>query len=247
MTSREKKDKAISVGATLIIALAILLTLLFTGMSWNRDALAQTPRPELPEEEEEIFLDPELLNLGEENAITQDEPAPNPLGEPEKAEQNNDRLVEPGENPKPAPPKPKLVSTEKESPVKTQEPSATDKERQRITSKMAKGFSSQNGKPDGKDGKNGSGGQGEGITGFARGRVFKGCPKPSVTLQHKVTVVVDVVVDEHGNVTSATARGGASAEIRRACERAARQAKWSPKKGAGETRGSITFPITPRI
>lgn len=247
MTSREKKDKAIAGGATLLIALAVLLMLLFTTLTWDRDALAENHKIEKPEEEEEIFLDPELLNLGEENAVTHDEPAPNPLGEPEKAEKENDRLVEPGENPKPAPPKPKLVSTEKESPVKTQEPTATDKERQHITSKMAKGFSSQNGKPDGKDGKNGSGGQGEGIKGFARGRVFKGCPKPNVTLQHKVTVVVDVVVDEQGNVTSASARGGASSEIRRACERAARQAKWSPKKGAGETRGSITFPITPRI
>lgn len=85
-----------------------------------------------------------------------------------------------------------------------------------------------------------------GITGNASGRTFKGCPKPDVTLRNKTTVTVSVVIDADGNVTSAKASGGSSAAIRRACEQAARGAKWSAKKGAGETRGSITFTITPR-
>ena len=243
MTARERKDKMIAAGVTLVAALALLLFLLFTTMTWNREALAQQlTAPEEPEEEE-IFLDPELLNLGEEQSVHRDQPAPNPQGEPEPAETNNDRLVIPGENPKPAPLKEKLVSTPKESEVKTVEPKATDKERQKITSTMAKGFSSQNGKPDGKDGSAGSGGGGLGIVGSARGRVFNGCPAP----RHKLTVTVNVTVNEQGNVVSATAQGGASAEIRRACERAAMRARWSPKKGAGETRGTITFTITPRI
>lgn len=246
MTARERKDKMIAAGVTLAVALALILFLLFNSLTWNQKALVQNQ--EIPEpEEEEIFLDPQLLNLGEEEAVAHDQPAPNPQGEPEPAETDNDRLVIPGENPKPAPLKEKLVSTPKESEVKTVEPKATDKERQKITSTMAKGFSSQSGKPDGKDGSAGSGGEGLGIVGSARGRVFRGCPAPDVTLRHKLTVTVNVTVDEHGSVVSASARGGASAEIRRACERAALQARWSPKKGAGETRGTITFTITPRI
>lgn len=246
MTAREKKDRMIAAGVTFVVALAMLLFLLFNSLTWNRAALAQTVTPE-EQEEEEILLDPELLNLGEEDAVTHDEPAPNPQGEPEPAETDNDRLVVPGKNPKPAPLKEKLVSTPKESAVKTVEPKATDKEREKITSKMAKGFSSQSGKPDGKDGSAGSGGEGLGIVGSARGRVFKGCPAPDVTLRHKLTVTVNVTVNEQGSVIAASARGGASAGIRRACERAAMRARWSPKKGAGETRGTITFTITPRI
>lgn len=66
-----------------------------------------------------------------------------------------------------------------------------------------------------------------------------------MTLRNKTTVTVSVVIDSDGNVISAKASGGASASIRRACEQAAKGAKWSPKKGAGETRGSISFTITP--
>ena len=246
MTARERKDKMTAAGATLLVALALLLFLLFNSLTWNRAALTQASIPD-EQEEEEIFLEPELLNLGEEDAVTHDEPAPNPQGEPEPAETDNDRLVIPGENPKPAPLKEKLVSTPKESDVKATEPKATDKEREKITSTMAKGFSSQSGKPDGKDGSAGSGGEGLGIVGSARGRVFKGCPAPDVTLRHKLTVTVNVTVNEQGTVTAASAQGGATAEIRRACEKAAMRAQWSPKKGAGETRGTITFTITPRV
>lgn len=247
MTPRERKDKSIAAGATLIIALGVFLALFFTVLTWDRDALAQATPPDSLPMEDEIFLDPELINLGEEDATAHDQPAPNPQGEPEPAETDNHRLVVPGENPKPAPPKEKLVSTPKESPVQTVEPSATKQERQKITSSMAKGFSSQNGKPDGKNGSNGSGGEGLGIQGYARGRAWLGGPKPDVTLSHKVSVKVNVVVDEAGAVISAHAEGSASAAIRRACEQAAMRARWSAKKGAGETRGTITYTITPRV
>ena len=75
MTARERKDKMIAAGVTLVAALALLLFLLFTTMTWNREALAQQlTAPEEPEEEE-IFLDPELLNLGEEQSVHRDQPA----------------------------------------------------------------------------------------------------------------------------------------------------------------------------
>lgn len=68
----------------------------------------------------------------------------------------------------------------------------------------------------------------------------------NVELTNKTVVVVDITVNEEGAVTSASARGSASSVIRRKCEQSALQARWSKKRGAGDTRGTITFTITPR-
>ena len=92
----------------------------------------------------------------------------------------------------------------------------------------------------------GAGGTGVGISGSARGRTFLGCPKPDVALRHKAVVKVNVVIDASGKVVSASASGSADASIRRKCEQAARGARWTEKKGVSETRGTITFTITPR-
>ena len=154
--------------------------------------------------------------------------------------------MEPGENPKPAPQVEKKITQKQESPVKATEPPATNEEQSKISSAMANKFSGKNGATDGKSGSNGSGGTGVGIAGNANGRTFLGCNTPNVTLRHKTTVKVSVVIDATGKVISATASGSADASIRRACEQAARTARWSEKKGAGETRGSITFTITPK-
>lgn len=249
MTPHEKKDSAIAAGATFLVALLLLLFLFTGSLGYDRALLASSSIPGNPpeEEEEELFIDPELLDLGEENAVSKDAPAPAFQGEPEPAEEDKAEVVEPGENPKPAPPVPKPVSQKKESPVKATEPTATDKERSKATSTVAKGFSGRNGVPDGKAKESvGSGGTGIGVAGNARGRTFLSCPKPDVTLSHKTVVTVNIVVDASGRVTSASATGSASASIRRKCEQAARQARWTEKKGAGETRGTITFTITPR-
>lgn len=244
---QNKKDSAIAAVITFFVVLIILLALLFTRISYQApEQLAKDSTPELMMDEE-TFLEPEILkDLGEEDAINNDAPAKAFQGEPEPAPKESNKIVEPGKNTKPAPPVKKLVSTNKESDVKTTEPKATEEERQRVTSTVAKGFVGKNGTPQGSSGSDGAGDTGIGITGNASGRTFKGCPKPDVTLQHKTTVKVSVVIDADGKVISATASGAASAAIRSACERAARQARWSEKKGAGETRGSITFTITPR-
>ncbi len=242
---RQKKDSFIAAGITFVVMLAILLFLFFSGISFYRELLAEQPKPELLEEEE-IFLEPEILReRGEENAVHHHAPAPAFQGEPEPAETDNTKIVVPGENPKPAPPIEKKVTTHKESPVKATEPTVTKEEKQKVTSSVAKGFSGRNGTPEGNAGTDGAGGTGLGIQGNANGRTFKGCPTPNVSLRHKTTIKVSVVIDADGNVISATASGGSSADIRRACEQAARGAKWSAKKGAGETRGTITFTITP--
>ncbi|MDE5808525.1 MAG: energy transducer TonB, partial [Muribaculaceae bacterium] len=167
-------------------------------------------------------------------------------GEPVKAPVENTKLGEPGDNPKPTPQIEKKITQKAESPVKATEPPATTEEQSKISSAMANKFSGKNGTPGGKTGSNGSGGTGIGVSGTANGREFKGCPSPDVTLRHKTTVKVSVVIDAEGKVISATASGSADASIRRACEKAARAARWSAKKGAAETRGSITFTITPK-
>lgn len=248
MESKRNNDSIIAAAVTFAVALAILLFLFFGGMSFDRQLLAESSTPEIAPEEEELFIEPEILrDLGEPDAVNHDAPAPAFKGEPEPSETDNTKLVVPDKNPKPAPPIEKPITQTKESPVKATTPSVSDEEKQKVTSSVAKGFSGRNGASEGKDGVNGAGGSGTGVAGTASGRTFLNCPRPDVTLQHKTVVKVNVVIDQDGNVISASAAGAAaSAEIRKKCEQAAKGAKWSPKKGAGETRGSITFTITPR-
>lgn len=248
MTPREKKDSLIA-GAVTLLALALLiLLLLFGGMEYDVSRLAADSTPEigmlLPEEE--TLVEPELIReLGEPDAVNQDAPAPNVKGNPAPDVTDNSQKRAKGNNPKPAPPEDKLITSKKESRVKATEPSVTDEEKKKVTSAMARGFEGHNGVRDGKAGSSGAGGTGTGVSGVASGRVFKGCPKPKVELRHKVTVVVAVTIDANGAVTSAKARGGASADIRRACEAAARKARWSKKPDTPSAKGTITFTITP--
>lgn len=243
---RNDKDRAIAAFFTFLVALVILIVLFFGGISWDRDAIAQASTPELMDDEE-LFIEPELVELGEENAVNNDKPAPAMKGEPDPAPEDKAEIIEPGPKPEPAPPKPKLNTQKKESAVKAEEPSQTDKERQKATSSVANKFSTKNGAVEGTDkGTSGAGGTGIGVSGNAHGRSFISCPKPDVALRHKTIVTVNVVIDAEGKVTEASATGSADATIRRKCEAAARQARWSAKKGATSTRGSITFTITPR-
>lgn len=249
MTPRERRDSLTAGAITLVATLLILLLLVFGHMSYPLRDMAQESQPEigLLQDEEEQFIEPELLQeLGEPDAVNHNAPAPAVKGEPEKDVVDNTRKVAKGENPKPAPQEDKRITSRKERPVKATEPTVTDEEKKKVTSTVAKGFQGKNGSKTGSSGATGAGGTGTGISGVAEGRVFKGCPKPQVSLRHKVTVVVAVTINAQGNVTSARARGGASADIRHACEAAARAARWSVKPDAPETRGTITFSITPR-
>lgn len=245
-TSREKKDSAIAAVITFLLMLALFLWLFFCGLTWDKGALASSSIPE-EQSDEELFLDPELLQEisdGSESDLHETE-APLDKGEPEKAETENRQLNDPGENPKPDVKTEKIVTQEKKSPVKTTEPSASDKEREKVTSRMAGKFNPHNGAPDGKAVSSGTGGTGVGVSGKVSGRSFLGCDKPVVALKVKTVVKVSVTVDADGRVTSASASGAADAKIRRKCEAAARTARWSAKKGAAPARGTITFTITP--
>ncbi len=246
---KEDKDRAIAAGLTFLVTLVLLLVLFFGGISFDRQLLVESSTPEILPEEEEFFLEPELVDLGEETSVnTSTKPAPSLKGEPDPAPEDHAEIVDPGEKPDPVvKPVQKEITQKKESPVKKEEPSLTDKERQKATSSVANKFAPKNGQTEGSDkGTSGAGGDGVGVSGNAHGRTFISCPKPDVALRHKTIVTVNVVIDAEGRVTEASATGSADANIRRKCEAAARQARWSAKKGATSTRGSITFTITPR-
>ena len=60
-----------------------------------------------------MFIEPELLNLGEPDALAFDEPAPAPQGEPEESQEQIDKIVTPGESEKPTNATEKLVVSQK--------------------------------------------------------------------------------------------------------------------------------------
>ena len=236
--------------AAALTILAAFLIFLFLFLGYLYVPLpVPSQKPEvslLAEPEEELFIEPELTDLGEAEAVAHDAPAEAVKGNPVQGPVEQTEVIEPGTKETPAPPAPKLATQKKESPLKAPEPAKTDKERQEATSALAGKFSSKTGAPTGSDkGSSGAGGTGVGIAGNAHGRTFQGCPKPDVTLRHKTVVKVSVLIDAEGKVIEATASGSADATIRRKCEAAARQARWSPKPGASPTRGTLTFTITP--
>lgn len=247
MTS-EQKDKGIAAAITFAIMLIIVLLLFLGSITYDRELLAQSSIPEIGMEEEELFLEPEILKpIGEEDAVNHDSPAEAFKGEPEPAETDNPKLVVKGDNPKPAPPVQKVVTTTKESSVKATEPTISKEEEQKIKSTVANAFSGRNGNTEGKSSSAaGAGGEGSGVNGSSTGRNFLSCPSPNVSLNHKTVVKVDVKIDADGKVIEAKATGGGDADIRRKCEQAARSARWSAKKGASVASGTITFTIIPK-
>ncbi|MDE7402791.1 MAG: hypothetical protein K2M87_05205 [Muribaculaceae bacterium] len=256
MTERDKnrnqRDTIIAAAVTFVAALVILLLLFCGSINYDRNLLALDSTPEIslltPDDEE--FIEPEIIrDLGEPDATQKDEPAPAFQGQPRKADTENDKLIIPGKNEKPAPPVEKNISQTKPSPVKTSEPPKTDEKKQEVTSKMAGKFSPRNGSESGSSNSSGAGGTGVGISGSVAGRTFKGCPKPNVALQNKVVVEVKVTIDAAGRVISAQPRsrsGNASTAILNACAQAAKSARWSEDPNTPSARGSITFTITPK-
>lgn len=253
--NNKNRDSLIAIAVTVLMALLIFCFLYWGRIGMPRADMAVASTPEISDEE--LFLDPELFeepeevkplkdDVGEPESETQTEAAPEALGEPEKAEQDQVRIPEvKGKSETKTPPKEKLNTQKKESPVKSQEPSG--KENKKIKDPTANAFSPDNGKPTGRNGSSGAGGNSTGVTGTANGWTFKGCPKPSVSLSNKVTVKVKVTVNEKGYVTNATASGG-TPEINAACVRAAKQARWEPSdpNNRRKASGTITFTISPK-
>ena len=77
MTRNERQDSIIAAAVTFAVALLLLLLLFFGGMTFDRALLAQASVPEIQTEDDELFIEPEILqDLGEEYAVAQDAPAP---------------------------------------------------------------------------------------------------------------------------------------------------------------------------
>lgn len=95
---KSEKDQALAAFLTFLTVLVILLVLFFGSVSWDRQALAESSTPEIMSVEE-TFIEPELVDLGEEVSQTNDKPAPTLKGEPDPAPKDNADIIEPGRNP----------------------------------------------------------------------------------------------------------------------------------------------------
>lgn len=248
----EKRASVIAAAVTFAVALIIIVLLFVLTVGTERSLLAQTSMPEI-QDDEEYYLEPELLvmdNPGDENVENIDEAAPQAPGEPDPApEEQPVKVVKNTEPPKepPVSNKPKQVSTPKESDVKTSTPKLSAEEEKRIASMSGKLKTDNNGSRTGKESANsGSGGDGVSAVGNVNGRKMEWCDSWKVRLSQKTTVVVRIEVDAAGKVTKATASSGGTPNLRKECEKMARTARWSPKKGAAIAKGTITFTITPQ-
>lgn len=247
MNATERKDSMIAWVVTFLFVAVLLLWLMFTSLHYDA-RLAATSNPEL--EEEEIFLDPELLleenkSVGNPESTEHDTPAPEVKGNPVPAPVEETHTVHVGES-ETVSAEQQLVTAKEESVVENAA-SNKKKDEEKVASSMAGKFKTNSGSVAGKfDSATGSDGSGSGVAGRLSGRQFLGCPLPNVELTHKTTVVVSITVDAAGKVTSAAASGAAPASIRKKCEEAAMKAKWSAKEGATSTRGTLTFTIIPK-
>lgn len=239
----ENRDRIIAASLTMLSVLLMLLALFFGALKFDRATMANASMPEI-QDDEPIFIEPLLTNFGEEDAITEDEAAPAAQGEPLPDNETQTRLETEGtKTPKPTP----TSSAPSSKPNVNPDLKNSEKERRAATDAVASAFATGNGSSDSSaQDASGAGGNGSGVTGSAKGRTFISCPHPDVTLRHKTTVTVNIVIDAQGRVTEATATGGADPAIRQKCVQAALKARWSEKKGASPTRGTITFTITPR-
>ena len=81
--NRQQKDQTIAAAITFLVTLLILLSLFLGGVTFDREQLAVQSTPEILPEEEELFLEPEILkDLGEEDAVHNDAPAKAFQGDP---------------------------------------------------------------------------------------------------------------------------------------------------------------------
>lgn len=248
MKPSERRDSLIAAIVTFLAVGLLLVWLLVATLHYDERMAASFQNPQL--EEDEIFLDPDLLldnkkSIGEPDATDNDAPAPEVKGEPAPAPVEQTHTVNTGDNTVPSAEQ-ELINSAKESQVQTVAPDRK-KEEAKVATSMAGKFKSNPGSVQGKfDSPGGSDGAGSGVSGKMSGRQFLGCPLPDVSLAHKTTVTVSITVDAEGRVMTATASGAATREIRRKCEQAAMQARWSEKKGVPSTRGSLTFTIIPK-
>lgn len=254
--SRERRDAVIAACVTFAVAL-VLLVLLFVLTVGTPDVsrLAEESIPEIQDvEEEEIFLEPEMLvldRIGFEDGDKTLEEMPQPLGEPEISDEvqnerviKNDKIVEQPSEENPPP----LLSDDKSNknldrttpmPADTTK-NITDHERPNIQFP-------QNGKLEGEI--TFASGTGEkNPKGNKDGRHLEHWPPMKYTLSQPAQVTINIEVNAEGKVTYAKAakNSGGDKKLQQQCEKWALETTWTPKKGAPITPGVLRFniPIT---
>ena len=249
---RDKKASIIAAAITFFLALLILLLLFTLSLKYDREALADASTPEI-QEEEEVYLEPEILQIEEPGDVLnqeEQESAPQPPGEPDPGEEEQPERIVHNTVKNPEPPvsnKPQLVSSKEQSDVKTSPPKIDTRDEKRITSMSGRFSSDNNGSNSGKEsGMSGTGGAGVSQSGSVNGRRMLSCPTSVVTLNQTTTIRVNITVNAAGRVISAKAASGGTPELRAKCEAWARGSRWTEAPGAPDATGSITFTITPK-
>jgi len=250
MDRQNARIRMAAAAITFVLAALIVVLLLHTHLgAFSTEDAAYCKADTIPEQEE-IFLDPVLEDIGDPEIEVGDEPAAAPEGEPEQAQEDNDRLqVKDDKLPKEPVKEPKPVTQKQDSKVKVKPTANSDKENKRISSKMGNAFNPHNGKKDGKKDGSGSGKIGIGVSGL-QGRKRLTDPSFSEYVDKEVTIKVRIAVNEAGKVTEASfvsdsGPGAGNKTLRSACIKAARNIKWSKKKGTSSEAGVLTFRLTP--
>ena len=255
---RDRKAAIIAAAITFVAALVILVLLFVLSVgSDDRRMMSEVSVPEM-QDDEEIFLEPELLDMSEpgdeltEEDIQEEEAAPQPPGEPDPAEVEQPQRVVKNEVPPEEPPvsnKPKLVSTKEPSDVKTSTPKLSAEEEKRIAAIGGKLKTDNNGSRTGNESAETGNGQAgmssQGNLNGDKGRKMLSCPTSRPTLNRDYTIRVSVQVTADGNVKSASLAnsGGAPANLTSLCVDLAKKSKWTPKADAPIATGTIVFSL----
>lgn len=247
------KERLIAAAVTAFSAVAIVLVLIFAVLRYNADKIQdQTPPPEVVAMEEERFIIPEIIDTrhdGQDQTTTaeasqqRDEspaagmPDPSPVPQPQARPKST--------NPDPNAPKRDTPLTQQTpSPVKTT-PAPTSTEDEKRLAALTGMKNANNGSPTSK--KESSEGEKQGdvnASGSVNGRKMLSCPSRPTQIKSPVAVVVRITVGADGTVKSAKASSGPAA-YRSLCEGWARASRWTPREGAPDASGSITFSIKP--
>lgn len=252
-----------NIALSVTVLAAILLILLLLGVHLDFGNKADAPKKEaitmaMPEEidplDEEMFIEPELTNLGDpENTATDESEAPIPSGTPDISDVPNDKLVVNGPNPNPNKESEHLTATTKPSDVKTTAPSAKDDVDQKVSSNMSKQFNVRNGKSEGKEttAASGKGGNGEGhakgeISGGRKLENDPGLTDFDIGDRNQITVKVSVMVQANGKVESGTAKCLTSlkdATLKKKLLEASSRTLWTPKPGVHTVEATIIWTL----
>lgn len=260
----EMKARLIAAAVTLCVALLFGVACLLVSLSPRvaKDDVRKAVPSLMAMDEADDFLDPEefmeppveVEDAGEPDPseIQDDTPAPTPAGEPDKGEPN-ERVSTTGNNARPNKSAEKLVTQKQESPVKHTNPSKKEEPDSRISSEMGNKFNPHNGKPTGKEtGTAGSSSTGSGA-GSAVGvldgkRKMLSCNnKFSVKLSRQIVVKVRVTVNDKGRVVKARCVTNVDAALAKKLERESLGSTWTPKAGAPDKEGTITWTLKPAI